>query len=351
MSFFKTGRKPFLIAGPCSAETHEQVLETAAALKDLPVQLFRAGVWKPRTRPGSFEGNGAAALGWLREVKDRYGIPVAVEVADPAHVALALEHGIDAVWIGARTTVNPFQVQHIADALKGVRIPVMVKNPVNPDADLWLGAVERMEQAGITDIAAVHRGFSAYKTSAYRNHPNWSVPIELKRRRRDLPVICDPSHITGRREEVGGIAQKAMDMHFDGLMIEVHPRPDEAWSDAAQQLTPAMLRSLLDSLVIRGQYAADMGQGAELEYLRQVMDTLDAEIIELLTRRMDVSARIGAVKKVCHMTAYQPDRWREIVATRSELARKQGLPEEFIISLFEKIHDESIRKQLELLQR
>jgi chorismate mutase len=351
MSFFNTDRKPFLIAGPCSAERREQVLETAAALKDLPVQLFRAGVWKPRTRPGSFEGNGAVALEWLREMKAAYGLPVAVEVADPTHVALALEHEIDVLWIGARTTVNPFQVQRIADALRGVRVPVMIKNPVNPDPDLWLGAIERMEHAGIPDIAAIHRGFSAYKTSAYRNHPNWSIPVELKRRRPDLPMICDPSHITGKRMEVAAVAQKAMDMHFDGLMVEVHPRPDEAWSDAAQQLTPEMLRTLLEGLVVRGQHATDTDRKPELVELRQLMDSLDAELIDLLTRRMDLSARIGMVKKACNMTVYQPDRWREIVATRSTQARAQGLPEDFVIALFEKIHDESIRKQLELLQR
>jgi len=350
MSFFKTGRKPFLISGPCSVETREQVLETANALKGMPLSLFRGGVWKPRTRPGSFEGLGETALSWLREMKASTGLPVAIEVAETTHVELALEYGIDVLWIGARTTVNPFQVQRLADALKGVRIPVMVKNPVNPDADLWLGAIERMEQAGITDLAAVHRGFSAYKSTGYRNQPNWPIPIELKRRRRDLPIFCDPSHIAGSRDKVAQVAQKAMDMHFDGLMIEVHPRPEEAWSDAEQQMTPEALQALLDGLIIREQYVPGMGKGPELEYLRQIMDSLDAEIIDLLTRRMDLSIRIGEVKKASHMTAYQPDRWCEIVQTRSEQARKQGIPEDFIIALYEKIHHESIKKQLEILQ-
>ncbi|MEI8280378.1 MAG: bifunctional 3-deoxy-7-phosphoheptulonate synthase/chorismate mutase type II [Bacteroidota bacterium] len=351
MSLFKTSGKPFLIAGPCSAESREQVLETAAAIKELPVHLFRAGVWKPRTRPGNFEGNGVEALIWLKEVKDTYGLPVTIEVAEPAHVEEALKYGIDVLWIGARTTVNPFLVQRIADALKGVQIPVMVKNPVNPDVDLWEGAIERLQQVGITDIAAIHRGFFSYNTSSsFRNQPNWVVPIELRRRKRELTMICDPSHITGRRDKVAEIAQKAMDMHFDGLMIETHPRPDEAWSDAAQQITPLALKELLSHLIVREQYTDDMSKVMELEYLRQLMDTVDAEIIELLSRRLELSERIGAVKKECNMTAYQPDRWREIVATRGEHAKRLSLSEDFIVELYEKIHHESIKKQLETLQ-
>ncbi|XZF13378.1 chorismate mutase [Chitinophagaceae bacterium MMS25-I14] len=351
MSYFKTVAKPFVVAGPCSAETREQVLETAAALKQSCVQLYRAGVWKPRTRPGSFEGNGEAALVWLKEMKELHNLPVTVEVAEPAHIELALKYGIDVLWIGARTTVNPFQVQRLADALQGVQIPVMVKNPVNPDVDLWQGAIERFERAGITDVAAIHRGFSSYKSaSAYRNQPNWAIPVELKRRRRDMMIICDPSHITGRRDRVAEVAQKAMDMHFDGLMIETHPRPDEAWSDAAQQITPQALHTLLLELVIREQYSADMSKAEELEYLRQLMDSIDAEVIDLLARRMELSERIGNVKKESNMTAYQPDRWREIVDTRSEQARRHGLPEAYIVALYEKIHHESVKKQLEILQ-
>lgn len=351
MSFFDTKERPFLIAGPCSAETRAQVLETAAALAQLPVKLFRAGIWKPRTRPGSFEGVGVQALEWLQEVKATYNIPVAVEVAETAHIEAALQYGIDVLWIGARTTVSPFQIQHLADALKGVNIPVMVKNPVNPDVELWQGAIERFEKAGITDIAAIHRGFSmSDKTSPYRNQPNWPIPIELKRRRPELPIFCDPSHITGKREIVSDIAQKAMDMGFEGLMIETHPRPTEALSDARQQITPAALQVLLKTLVIRQQFTADMSKVTELEYLRQVMDSVDAEIIELIARRMELSERIGFVKKDCNMTAYQPERWQEIVQSRGEQAFNHLLSKEFIIELYEKIHHESIKKQLAILQ-
>lgn len=351
MSFFSSGNKPYIIAGPCSAETREQVLEVAAGIADMPVQLYRAGVWKPRTRPGSFEGNGIQALEWLQEVKATYKIPVTVEVAEPQHVEQALKYGIDVLWLGARTTVNPFQVQRLADALKGTNIPVMVKNPVNPDVDLWQGAIERLMQAGITDIAAIHRGFSSYQAvSAYRNQPNWPIPIELKRRNPELPIFCDPSHITGNRELVADIAQKAMDMGFEGLMIETHPNPPVAWSDAAQQVTPDRLKEILNQLVIRQQYTTDAGIGLTLEQLRQQMDSLDAEIIDLIARRMELSARIGEVKKECNMTAYQPERWREIVETRSSRAEKHNLSQEFIVALYEKIHDESIKKQLEVLQ-
>ena len=350
MSFFKTAR-PFVIAGPCSAETREQVMETAAALRAMQVQLFRAGVWKPRTRPGSFEGNGAEALKWLEEAKQTHNIPIAVEVAEPAHIELALKHNIDVLWIGARTTVNPFQVQHLADALRGVDIPVMVKNPVNADVDLWEGAIERFAKAGINNLAAIHRGFSGYTAAAgYRNQPNWPIPIELKRRKPELAIICDPSHITGNRSRIAEVAQKAMDMHFDGLMIETHPRPDEAWSDAAQQITPVRLKEILDSLIVREEFTQDMSGLMQLEYLRQLMDSLDAEIIDLLARRMELSEQMGLVKKDCNLTAYQPARWREIVETRGERAQAQMLSKEFIVKLYEQIHHESIRRQLAILE-
>jgi len=350
MSFFKTAR-PFVIAGPCSAETREQVLETARELSSMQVQLFRAGIWKPRTRPGSFEGNGAQALEWLQEAKQTYKIPVTVEVAEPAHIELALKHGVDVLWIGARTTVNPFQVQHLADALQGVDIPVMVKNPVNPDVDLWQGAIERFEKVGISSVAAIHRGFSGYSAAVgYRNQPNWPIPIELKRRKPELAMICDPSHITGNRSRIAEVAQKAMDMHFDGLMIETHPRPDEAWSDAAQQVTPQRLKEILAGLIVREEYTQDMTGLMQLEYLRQLMDSLDAEIIDLIAKRMELSEQMAEVKRACNMTAYQPARWREIVETRSERAQAHLLSKEFIVELYEKIHHESIRKQLEILE-
>lgn len=350
MSFFKRDNGPFVVAGPCSAESEKQVMDTAMQLKAMPVHLFRAGVWKPRTRPGSFEGMGTKALQWLKDVKEHTGLPVAIEVAESQHVELAMQYDIDVLWIGARTTVNPFQVQHIADALKGIQIPVMVKNPVNPDVSLWLGAIERIERAGITDVAAIHRGFSLYHAATvYRNHPNWPVPIELKRRCPELPVICDPSHITGRAYMVPEIAQRAMDMGFEGLMIETHPHPEKALSDAEQQITPDQLNILLADLVIRQGCVTD-DKALHLEHLRQLMDSVDVEIIDLLARRMELSEKIGLVKKECNMTAYQPERWREIVETRTRRGKKYNMEEAFIVALYQLIHDESIRKQLEILQ-
>lgn len=320
-------------------------------MSGMNVQLFRAGVWKPRTRPGSFEGNGVAALEWLQEAKHLYNLPMAVEVAEPMHIDQALRHGVDVLWIGARTTVNPFQVQHLANALKGVEIPVMVKNPVNTDVDLWQGAIERFEAVGIKDVAAIHRGFTGYSSaSGYRNQPNWPIPIELQRRKPDLPMICDPSHITGLSSRVAEVAQKAMDMHFDGLMIETHPRPAEAWSDAAQQVTPQQLAGILASLLVREEFTEDMNALAKLEYLRQLMDSIDAEIIDLVAKRIELSEQMGDVKRECNMTAYQPARWREIVETRAERGEKYGLPKEFIVELYEKIHHESIRRQLAVLE-
>jgi chorismate mutase len=351
MSFFRLVDEPFIIAGPCSAETREQVLKTAAALKEIPVRLFRAGVWKPRTKPGSFEGKGEEALKWLQEVKQLHGLRVTVEVAEPHHIELAFKYGIDVLWIGARTTVNPFHVQQLADALKGVQIPVMVKNPVNPDVDLWEGAIQRFERAGIEKIAAIHRGFSTYHAiTPYRNQPNWPIPIELKRRRPDMHLICDPSHITGNRELIEEVSQRALDMGFDGLMIETHPDPDNALSDAAQQVTPDALKTILKNLIVRCESTEDMKTSMELEHFRQVMDSIDGDIIDLIARRMEISEQIGNIKKASNMTAYQPDRWRQIVETRGEQADKLQLSKEFIVSLYEKIHHESIRMQLEILK-
>lgn len=327
-------------------------MNTAAALQKLPVHLFRAGVWKPRTKPGTFEGTGEQGLAWLKEAKEMYFLPIAVEVAEPIHVELALKYGVNVLWIGARTTVNPFQVQRLADALKGVHIPIMVKNPVTPDVDLWQGAVERFEHAGIGQIAGIHRGFTGYNTpGGNRNHPNWPIPIELKRRKPDLPIFCDPSHITGRRDAVAEMCQRAMDLHFEGLMIETHINPDAAWSDAAQQITPAALEQLLKKLVLKNEYNPGMTNSMELEYLRQTMDSLDVEIIDLIARRMHISEAIGALKKAANMTVYQPERWREIVDNLSERAlRSSNLSKEFVVSLWEVIHHESIKKQLAILQ-
>lgn len=349
-SFFKA--KPFIIAGPCSAETREQVLETAAQLVGLNFHLFRAGVWKPRTRPGNFEGNGEIALQWLQEVKQLYNFKVTTEVAETSNVEAILKYNIDVVWIGARTVVNPFQIQNLADSLKGVSIPVMVKNPVNPDIDLWLGAIERFEKAGITNIAAIHRGFSGYSSaSGYRNQPNWLIPIELKRRRPDLPVFCDPSHIAGKRSFVHDISQKALDLHFDGLMIETHSNPKEAWSDSAQQITPAQLKEMINKLCFRNEFSEDITGMVKLESLRQTIDSLDTEIIDLIAKRMELSEEIGEIKREGNMTVYQPARWREIVDTCTDSALKHLISKEFILDIYEKIHQESIRIQLAILAK
>lgn len=350
MSFFNTTEKPFLIAGPCSAETEEQLMSIGKSLASMPVNLFRAGVWKPRTKPGSFEGMGEEALKWLSSLKKEYNIPVAVEVAEATHVELALKYGVDVLWLGARTTVNPFQVQNIAEALKGVAIPVMVKNPVNPDVDLWEGAIERLERIGVNDIAAIHRGFSTYNAaSVYRNQPNWPIPIELMRRRPDMAIICDPSHITGKRALVAMVAQKAMDMGYMGLMIETHHEPDAAWSDAKQQITPQALEELLTTLIVREVSDASMSERMGLEYYRNMMDGIDAEIIDLISRRMELSDKIGAIKNEHNMTVYQPERWREIVETRGARGSKLGLSTDFIVAVYELVHNESIKKQLQLL--
>ena len=350
MSFFTRGEDPFIIAGPCSAESREQVLGTAAALSGMGIRLFRAGVWKPRTKPGSFEGQGIPALEWLAEMRETSKPPAAVEVAEPEHIELALKHGVDVLWIGARTAVNPFHVQRLADALKGVSVPVMVKNPVNPDVDLWEGAIQRIERAGVPEVAAIHRGFSSYASSAFRNQPNWPIPIELKRRRPDLFIICDPSHITGKRALVQEVSQRALDLCFDGLMIETHPDPEKAWTDAAQQVTPEALKGILCHLIKRRQSAESYTSGAKLEQLRQHMDSIDAEIIDLLARRMELSEQMGLLKKEQNMTVYNPDRWRDIVDTRSTQARRLQLSPEFIVALYEKIHHESIQKQLQVLE-
>lgn len=326
-------------------------MHTAEALSRLPVKLFRAGVWKPRTKPGSFEGNGAQALEWLKEVKSIYNLPVAIEVAEPHHIEAALWAGVDVLWLGARTVVNPFHVQQLADALKGVKIPIMIKNPVNPDVDLWEGAIERMERAGVAEVAAIHRGFSTYQSgSAFRNQPNWPIPIELKRRRPDLFLICDPSHITGKRALVQEVAQRALDMCFDGLMIETHPAPEQAWTDAAQQVTPQMLETILAHLKIRHQSTSNFNKGAELEHLRQQMDSIDAEIVDLVARRMELSEQMGLLKKEQNMTVYNPGRWREIVDLRTRQAEKLKLSPQFILAIYEKIHHESIQTQLRVLE-
>ena len=341
--------KPLLIAGPCSAESQSQIMAVAHSLSQLGISYMRVGVWKPRTRPGAFEGMGAKALEWLQEASLAYGLPYITEVAEPAHVEAALRYGAGALWVGARTTVNPFQVQHIADALAGIDIPIFVKNPVNPDIELWQGAIERFAKAGITRLAAIHRGFTGYKTpSGYRNQPNWPIPMELKRRMPALPLLCDPSHITGNASLIADVAQKALDLHFDGLMIETHPSPATALTDAAQQITPQQLQTLLEGLQVKAETTPNAVRQTQLEYLRQQVDAIDAEIIDLLARRMEIGMQAGEIKYECGLTAYQPTRWREIVEETGKRADLHGLNRDFITKLYEKIHLEGIRLQLAL---
>ncbi|MCB2408399.1 chorismate mutase [Hymenobacter lucidus] len=343
---------PLLIAGPCSAETEEQVLTTARALKALGnIDLFRAGIWKPRTRPGSFEGVGVGGLHWLRRVKEEVGLPVTVEVATPRHVEDALAYGVDVLWIGARTTVNPFAVQELADALAGSNVPVMVKNPVNPDVALWAGALERLERAGIQQLAAIHRGFSTFAPSRYRNAPTWQLAIELKTRFSHIPLICDPSHIGGRRDLLLPIAQKALDLDYDGLMIETHPDPDHALSDAEQQVTPQRLGEILAELKYRYRSSDNEDYLNKAEELRQKMDVADREIIEALARRMSLVEELAEYKRENNVKILQLDRWNEIFTSRLQWAAKLRVNEKFVAELYKLIHLESIRKQTEILQR
>lgn len=340
-------KRPYIIAGPCSAETEEQVLTTARQLAATGIKVFRAGVWKPRTMPGGFEGVGTEGLKWLRKVKEETGMYVATEVANRQHVTEALANGIDMIWIGARTSANPFAVQEIADTLAEAKvdIPVLVKNPVNPDLELWIGAIQRLYNAGIRRLGAIHRGFSAYGKHLYRNMPQWHIPIELQLRFPELPIIHDPSHIGGRRELIAPLSQQAMDMGFDGLIIESHCNPDCAWSDAAQQLTPEVLNFILNTLVIRDERVST----ENLTLLRQQIDTLDNELLEVLNKRMRVSREIGRYKKEHRMPVLQTGRFNDIIRDRVNLGREMGMSEEFMKSLLLAIHDESVRQQIEVL--
>ncbi|MBS1546776.1 MAG: chorismate mutase [Bacteroidetes bacterium] len=345
-------QRPLFIAGPCSAESREQVLATAEGIKaHAPqVKVFRAGVWKPRTRPGGFEGMGAAALPWLKEVKERTGLLTMTEVATPQHLDAALKAGVDMLWIGARTTPNPFSVQAIADALAGVDIPVFVKNPVNPDLALWIGALERLHEAGIRRMAAVHRGFHWFGRSPYRNHPMWELPVRLKAAFPALELLCDPSHIAGDRALLAGIAQQALDLNFSGLMVEVHHAPDEAKSDAAQQLAPATFADLLRSLILR-QSAAEAHLRNELQEHRDLIDRLDEEIMQKLAARMEISERIGAFKQAHNIAILQPERWRQIMLAMQAFGKEAGLSPAFIQALMDAVHDESIRKQTSVWEK
>lgn len=336
-----------VIAGPCSAETEEQVIETARQLAYKGCHIFRAGVWKPRTKPGGFEGNGEAALPWLKRVKEETGMLTSTEVATPEHVELALKYDIDILWVGARTSANPFAMQAIADSLQGVDIPVLVKNPVNPDLELWIGAMERINQAGVKRIAAIHRGFSSYDKKIYRNLPMWQIPIELRRRIPELPIFCDPSHIGGRRELIAPLCQQAMDLGFDGLIIECHCDPDKAWSDAKQQITPDILDYILGLLVIRDQSVTTEGISA----LRKQIDDLDNQLMELLSKRMRVCREIGHYKKEHNMTVLQTSRYNEILNKRGAQGSLCGMDPNFIKTIFEAVHEESVRQQIEIINQ
>jgi chorismate mutase len=348
-NFLPFEKKPFLIAGPCSAESEQQLLTIAEQLQPVQPQLFRSGIWKPRTRPGAFEGVGSLGLKWLQEVKNRFGYKTTVEVATAQHVELCLQHGIDVLWIGARSTVNPFTVQEIADALKGVDIPVMVKNPMTPDLNLWIGAIERVYNAGIKKMIAVHRGFSSYNKSKYRNDPMWEIPIELKRIFPTLFILSDPSHITGKRDMIPAIAQKAMDLNFDGLMVETHHSPEQAWSDKEQQMTPAKLAQMLGNLVIREKTTNDALFNKNLEELRAVIDRIDNDLVNTIRERMNIVEQIGLLKKENNITILQPDRWADIFNSRQDWAKELNLTPELIYQIFQHIHAESIRRQTEVM--
>jgi chorismate mutase len=342
--------KPIVMAGPCSAETEEQVMNTAVSLAAMGIKIFRAGIWKPRTRPNAFEGVGSVGLKWLQRVKKETGMLVSTEVANVKHVYEALKYGVDIIWLGARTTANPFAVQDIADSLRGVNIPVMVKNPVNPDVDLWIGAIERINNAGIKQMAAIHRGFSSYDKTLYRNIPQWQIPIELRRRIPEMPIITDPSHICGNREFLFDISQKAMDLNFDGLIIETHCNPDKALSDANQQVTPDGLKGILDRLVLRDPEVNEELM-LTLAELRDQIDKLDDRIINLLEERMLVSEKIGSHKKDNNITILQTKRWDDMLKNRLRLGTRKGLSEEFIIKLFRSIHQESINHQTSVMNQ
>lgn len=349
----RPANRPIVITGPCSAETEEQVMKTAEMLADLdmPVDMFRAGIWKPRTRPGSFEGIGFEGLKWLKKVKDTFGFKVTTEVANTQHVFEALKVGIDALWLGARTTVNPFSVQEVADALKGVDIPVFIKNPINPDLELWKGAVERIYNAGITRIGLIHRGFSKFGNTIYRNVPEWQIPIELKRAFPDMMILVDASHICGNRENLLEISQTAIDLNYDGIMLESHCDPANAWSDAKQQVTPFQLKEeIVDRLQMRKSGTSDPVFQHNIEDLRQRIDAIDKEIIQMLGNRMKISEKIGQYKKQNNIAVLQPDRWNEIIDKAMAQASPLDLSEEFISRVLKAIHQESINHQERIMQ-
>ncbi len=339
--------RPIVMAGPCSAETEAQVMQTAQALARKGCHIFRAGLWKPRTKPGGFEGQGQLALPWMQRVKEETGMLIATEVATPQHVELCLKHSIDVLWIGARTTANPFAMQALADSLHGVDIPVLVKNPVNPDLELWIGSMERINRAGIRRLGAIHRGFSSYGGKIYRNSPMWQIPLELRRRIPALPILCDPSHIGGRRELIAPLCQQAMDLGFDGLIVETHHTPDQAWSDAQQQVTPDRLDVILSHLVVR-----DKQQTVEaIDQLRRQIDDLDNQLIELLSNRMRICREIGRYKREHNITVFQASRYNEILEKRGAQATRCDMSAEFVATVFENVHQESVRQQMKIINQ
>lgn len=340
---------PLIIAGPCSAETEEQVVTIAKELQNSDVSIFRAGIWKPRTRPGGFEGVGAIGLKWLQKAKAETGLLMAIEVANATHVKLALEHDIDVLWIGARTTVNPFAVQEIADALQNTDKIVLIKNPVNPDLALWLGGVERLYNSNIKKLGVIHRGFSTYEKTKYRNIPEWQIAIELQSRFPDLPLICDPSHITGRRDMIHEVSQQALDLNYDGLMIETHIDPDNAWSDAAQQVTPTVLKQILKELRIRIPSTDAEDYNTAMIKLRASIDIADSKLLEILGNRMQIAQQIGQLKKEKNISVLQHKRWKEILQKMIEEGQQKELSEEFILKIFKAIHQESIMNQEKII--
>ena len=340
---------PFIISGPCGVESEKQIYKTAKELSKYNIHLLRGGIWKPRTRPDSFQGIGTEGLRWLKDAGRKNNLPVTVEVATPKHVEEALKENIDVLWIGARTTVNPFLVQEIADALKGVDIPVMIKNPINPELELWIGAIERVNKAGIKRIAVIHRGFSTYEATKYRNVPNWQIPIELKRRFPELPMFCDPSHICGQREMILSVSQTALDLNYEGLMIESHIDPDHALSDAQQQVTPDELNRILKTLVIRKPSTDDVIFMNLLEELRDKIDGMDAELLNMIGKRMAIAREIGRYKKENNMMILQVQRWNEILTTRLQFGINRELSSDFVTKLYELIHEESIQQQTKVM--
>lgn len=340
-----SNNRPFVIAGPCSAETEQQVLTIAHELKNTAVTVFRAGIWKPRTRPGGFEGVGQIGLPWLQKVKAETGLLLAIEVANAQHVQLALDHDIDILWIGARTTANPFAVQEIADALQNTNKIILLKNPVNPDLALWIGGVERLQNAGIKDIGLIHRGFSSYEKTKYRNEPEWQIALDIQTRFPALPMICDPSHITGNRALIQEVSQQALDRNYDGLMIETHCDPDSAWSDAAQQVTPQKLLEILQQLKVKNESTSELDFNVELAKWRSNIDVLDTKIVDILGKRMQIVEQIGQLKKEKQIAILQNKRWQEVLLKMTAEGKANGLSEAFVHKLFKAIHQESITHQ------